>query len=239
MKVVGVDVGPAKGGHVCEDGSPLPRMTPQALETYLEGLPDDVLIAWDAPLTGPPNPEGWTNGMDLTVRPIERFFLKHGRFHPPPGISVLPYSGCSHWTITRRLLGLPRVGKFDLKDDLPFRLVTSDRERPRTGRHVVEVHPAMALWRWCCGSYGGPWEYKKDKGCRVEVCRLMSSRIGTDLTTDTNDQLDAWTAWYLARCWLDGRGVMMLGNSSMGSFLMPDEPDLQKKFADQYGNGTN
>jgi hypothetical protein len=56
----------------------------------------------------------------------------------------------------------------------------------------------------------------------------MSRRIGKDLTKASNDEFDAWTAWYLARCWLDRNGVMLLGNARTGSFLLPDEPDLQK-----------
>src|SRR5580704_8258854 len=80
------------------------------LEAYLKELPGNVLVAWDAPLTGPPDPESWTNGQDLTIRKIERFFRNDPLYKVPKGISVLGYSGCSHWTITRRLLGLHRVG---------------------------------------------------------------------------------------------------------------------------------
>jgi hypothetical protein len=98
------------------------------------------------------------------------------------------------------------------------------------GRHVVEVHPAVALWRWCSADYGGPWEYKKDNESRSKLGRLMSCRIGKDLTNVSDDELDAWIAWYLARCWLDRNGVTLLGNATAGSFLMPDEPDLQERF---------
>lgn len=211
-------------------------MKPEDLEHYLRCLPNNVLIAWDAPLTGPPDLDAWTDRWDLTTRPIERFFGKGGPFPAPVGISVRSYCGCPHWTITRRLLGLPRVGRYDAKDGLPFMLVTSNRDRPSQGRHVVEVHPAVALWRWCSASYDGTWQYKTDKKCRAELVRLMSSRIGMELLNVSEDELDAWTAWYLARCWLDRRGVVLLGNARTGSFLLPDEPNLQKRFADEYGN---
>jgi hypothetical protein len=67
------------------------------------------------------------------------------------------------------------------------------------------------------------------------LTRLMSLRVGKSMPNVTEDELDAWTAWYLARCWLDRRGVMLLGNSRTGSFLLPDEPNLRRKFLDKYG----
>jgi Protein of unknown function (DUF429) len=230
VKAIGIDVAPAKGGHVCENGSPPREMKPADLDCYLQGLPDNVLVAWDAPLTGPPDPGAWTDCRDLTTRQIERFFGQPGRFRVPKGISVRSYCGCPHWTISRRLLGLPRVGRFDVEADLPFRLVTDNRDRPSTGRHVVEVHPAVALWLWCRTDYHGEWQYKKDEKCRRKLSRLMSYRIGKDLANVSDDELDAWTAWYLARCWLDSDDVMLLGNAKTGSFLLPDEPDLQTMF---------
>jgi len=231
MKVVGIDVGPGKGAHICEDGSQLRKMKPADLDIYLKGLPNDVLVAWDAPLTGPPDPEVWTGGRDLTMREIERFFGRSGSCPAPNGISVRPYCGCPHWTISRRLLGLPRVGPYDVAGKLPFALASDDRNRPSKGRYVVEVHPAVALWRWCSGDYPGPWKYKKDKKCLKKLRELMSRRAGkllSDICDD--DELDAWTGWYLARCWLDRNGVMLLGNAKTGSFLLPDQSKLREKF---------
>jgi hypothetical protein len=234
VRVIGIDVAPTKGGQICEDGLPPQRLKPDELDRYLQGLPDNVLIAWDAPLTGPPDLEGWTDRQDdLSTRQIERFFRQPGPFRTPPGISVRSYCGCPHWTISRRLLGLPRVGRYDVEAGLPFRLVTDDRARPSIGRNVAEVHPAVALWLWCRPDYDGEdgeWQYKKDKKCRVEICRLMSCRIGKDLANASDDELDAWTAWWLARCWLDGDGVTLLGNARTGSFLLPNKPNLRKTF---------
>jgi hypothetical protein len=237
VKVVGIDIAPVKGGHVCEDGLPPRHLKPAALDLYLKELPDDVLIAWDAPLTGPLDTEAWTDGKnDLYVRKIEKFFdrSQKGLFRAPDGISVRPYAGCPHWTISRRLLGLPRVGPYDLETGLPFKLVTDDQVRPTFGRHVVEVHPAVAIWRWCYGEYSGPWEYKgsgKSRINRVELCRLMSRRIGKRLIENaSDDELDALTSWYLARCWLDRNGVMLLGNLRAGSFLLPEDVELRTAF---------
>lgn len=231
MRVIGIDVAPAKGGHVCEDGSPPKEMKPCDLDSYLKGLPDNVLIAWDAPLTGPPDVEAWTDCQDLTTREIERFFGPSGPLPAPPGISVRSYCGCPHWTISRRLLGLPRVGPYDMEAELPFRIVTNDQDRPVTGHHVVEVHPAVAIWRWCSAHHDGPWNYKKNQKCRDELGRLMSRRIRkVEVAGADDDELDAWTAWYLAHCWLERRGVMLLGNARTGSFLLPEEPSVQRKF---------
>jgi predicted RNase H-like nuclease len=57
-------------------------------------------------------------------------------------------------------------------------------------------------------------------------CRMRK----VDLANANDDELDAWTTWYLARCWLDRCGVILLGDARTGSFLLPDEPGLQKKF---------
>ncbi len=230
--MIGIDVAPAKGGHVYEHGATPRLMKPADLDSYLCALPGDVLVAWDAPLTGPPDPATWTGGRDLTTRPIESFFTRHGRYKAPPGISVRSYCGCPHWTISRRLLGLPRIGRYD-KTELPFRLVTDDLP-PRYGRHVVEVHPAVALWLWCKeDGYNGPWKYKGDakaKVCRTALCVRMSMRMGKDLTGISDDELDSMVAWYLAHCWVNRQGVRLLGNERTGSFLLPDEPNLRTEF---------
>jgi predicted RNase H-like nuclease len=108
----------------------------------------------------------------------------------------------------------------------------------KTGHHVVEVYPAMALWRWCSGSHHGTWQYKKDRECRASLAGLMSNRMGKDLRVADEDALDAWISWYLARCWLDRCGVVLLGSARTGSFLLPEQPDLQERFADEYGRGA-
>jgi hypothetical protein len=46
-----------KGGHICEEGSPPRELKPADLDRFLQDQPDNVLIAWDAPLTGPPDPD--------------------------------------------------------------------------------------------------------------------------------------------------------------------------------------
>jgi hypothetical protein len=236
MKVIGIDVAPRRGGHVC-DGVTVTHMKPAKLAAYLNDLNDSVLLAWDAPLTGPRDPDRpFANEQDLTIRTIEKFFRKGGPLNPPEGISTLGYGNCPHWTITRALLGLPRVGRFDAKSDLPFHLITNDEDRPSSGRHVVEVHPAIALWLWCKadGYDGASWRYKgakKDVDCAREVSRLISVRLQNEkVSSARDDELDAWIAWYLADRWLNDNGVMLLGNERDGCFLLPKDDALSCEF---------
>ena len=83
----------------------------------------------------------------LSQRIIDSFFNSEKGLKAPAGISVLPYSQCSHWTISRCLTGYPRVGPYDRVDNLPFQLVRFD-DRPFSGKWIVETHPAVAMWLW-------------------------------------------------------------------------------------------
>ncbi len=110
----------------------------------------NVLISWDAPLTGPQFPDSLDaeeQEGDFTERPIEKE-LKKELPKGIKGISVQGYAGCQHWTVTRNLFGLPRVGPFDRQlTESDYRLLFA---RPSTwsGHWIVETHPAFAIWRW-------------------------------------------------------------------------------------------
>jgi hypothetical protein len=223
---------------------------PNCLEKYLTDLPENVLIAWDAPLTATHSTTPGTELIrsDLTQRILDAFFSKSKLgWKPPKGISVLPYSGCSHWTISRRMLGLPRVGGYDCPNEaLPFQLITENlRPRPRIGRHVVEVHPALALWLWCREERKGKsWLYKsktkEGEEIRNELWDLLSSKFesippGTFQFTHglipSDDELDAIVAFVLARSWCSGGdSVMVLGNDKCGAMLLPNVPGLRDAF---------
>ena len=50
-------------------------MKPAKLADYLNDQNDSVLLAWDAPLTRPRDPDKpFVNEQDLTIRTIEKFF---------------------------------------------------------------------------------------------------------------------------------------------------------------------
>lgn len=162
---------------------------------------------------------------------------------------MLPFSGCPHWALTRCLLGLPRVGQFDMPvESLPFQLATCNDERPVYGRHVVEVHPAVALWLWCREGRSvtaswhyntASWYYKKDRAVLLELWDILRKvpAVATvlyevqDIVPKSDDQLDARIAYALGRLWLDDpASVLLLGNADTGAFLVPSVPGIEDAF---------
>jgi len=245
MHVVGIDPAPGKESTWYDGASDGPRnLCFQCLRKRLNEVrekEEGVLVCWDAPLTGPSDPSGdtWREG-DYTKRHIEKLFTnqKYRADFPqlPKGISVLGYGSCPHWTMTRALLGLPRVGPYDKPlDELPFRLCADQATPPEPpGHYVVEVHPALALWLWCREARGdrADWRYKKDRKVRedvwaalVEVMKNANAPIPwRPLPGPKNDdQLDAVVAWLLGKLWLAGKGdVRLVGDLAKGTFLLPD-----------------
>lgn len=183
MRVIAIDPAPgSKGSTMYSGGDDFPQIPGEEMRRILDGerKRGPVLLCWDAPLTGPRDPEEANQPGDFIQRRLDKFFrLQETGFRTPPGISVLPYASCWHWTITRSVLGLPRVGPYDAKSDLPF-LLLPDEGGESHGAQVaqsdrsciVEIHPAVAAWLWCRGlpefrsrsSKGGEgWKYKGDK----------------------------------------------------------------------------
>jgi hypothetical protein len=244
--VVGVDPAPTKGFAVF-DGHDR-NVAIEDIPTFVSSIlvAGDTLMTWDAPLTGPPSAairgESAT-GSAFSQRPIESFFGRSETgFKTPAGISVRGYSGCPHWAVSRYTLGLPRVGPYDdLPDDLPFRLISGDGERPSRGCHVVEVHPAVAIWLWCRESRGvdAVWLYKKEPDLLREawdllngiepVQRVLGGALGRPPSSD--DELDARVAYALGRLWLDDPdSVTLLGGVDCGAFLIPRVPGIVEAF---------
>jgi hypothetical protein len=249
IKVIGIDPAPGKASHVVEDGLPREPMPAKQLASYLDqlrGQHERVLVCWDAPLSGPADPDTLeVTGSDHTQRPIEKFFSRQAGYKAPTGISVLPYGGCPHWTISQRLLGLPRTGPWMTSwDDLPFYLVEEDRMPARDGHYIAEVHPAVALWLWGIDSDKPPsdWRYKKDATVRAQMWKMLERRLIADgllnaghvFEPSDDDDLDAFVAWALGTFWAEGHNsVGLLGNRSTGSFLVPmnQDADLREHFA--------
>lgn len=152
MRVIGIDPAPAKGLAVF-DGQD--RHIPiDKSRSFIAHLAEqsDVLVCWDAPLTGPGAAVvsgGEGTDSSFSKRQIESFFSRtHTGFKAPKGISVLGYAGCPHWALTRSLVGLPRTGPFD-DAKTPFELIGADLPRPGL---VDTFSRSIPLWRFGCGA---------------------------------------------------------------------------------------
>lgn len=189
MLILGIDPAPKKPA-ILYDGQGRPGAYAfSELRRYRSRLSrssEKVLVCWYAPLSGPrhTSPDDPRVAGEFSTRPIDAFFgrQKHG-FKTPRGISVLPYSSCSHWAVSRALLGLPRVEPFDADwEDLPFCLVSLADDPVVRHKLIAEVHPALALWLWCredlSSSQG--WQYKGDKETveylGSDLCRSLASK---------------------------------------------------------------
>ena len=249
MHVISVDPAPAKPAVVCDGG--FHRVSAVELPEYCRTLAEreDVLLLWDAPLVGPPSNDPPPRSA-YSQRTAERFFSRAATgFKTPKGISVLPYSGCPHWAITRASLGLPVCGRFGVPmEELPFRLATDAAEFAAGGRRVVESHPAVAAWLWLrkIGEPDRAWAYKGAKagvgiaemwaGLRTAWSATLSP--GVLRTIDPlpepadDDELDAAVGWVLGTALAAGDpAVDILGDAATGGFAVPCDDDLRTRFA--------
>ena len=251
VSVISVDPAPSKGSTVCkglatDDGQHFCEKTPEKLRHLLNGVDANTLVCWDAPLTGPrdPNRAGEAD-RDFSQRRIDSFFSRGATgFKTPSGISVLPYSGCPHWAITRSLIGLPRTGSWDKGyDELPFRLLPCTDERGDQRPSVVEIHPAVAAWLWCrkdeqdAPKEGRAWPYKKCRRLRKwmwgVICRRTRVANCPNPLDGDDDDFDAAVGYRLGVLYLEDcpkpilrRRVILLGDRETGSFLVPNVEDL-------------
>ena len=254
MKIVGIDPAPGKGTHIFSEK--LIFLDHTELQSFLEEIGNNkeaCLICWDAPLTGPHSPNSSEiKDKDFTQRVIESFFSRQATgFKTPKGISVLGYAGCPHWAITRYMLGLPRIGKYDKGlSKLPFRLITGNDLFNSINKFVVEVHPAVAIWLWC-KHLGGidfeSWNYKGDLSILENIWRTLKAvltehniiapedlNIFTSFTPKSDDELDSFISWLLGKLWIrNPQAVTMLGSAETGSFLVPKLPKLLRSW-DQF-----
>ena len=258
VSVISIDPAPSKTSTVCkgtafDDGTYFCEMKPGRLRNLLnsEEVGPNTLICWDAPLTGPQNPEkAGVQAKDFSQRCIDSFFArKETKFNTPKGISVLPYSGCPHWAITRSLLGLPRTGPYDAHHaDVPFHLLPGEDQKGDSRPSVVEIHPAVAAWLWCkdesdAPNHKGNWLYKpkKNRGIREWMWRVIRrrTRVATcpDPLNGDDDDFDAAVGYRLGVLYLEDRPkpisrrrVILLGDRATGSFLVPNVDGLRESW---------
>jgi len=237
--VLGIDPAPAKK-TVIFDGKEFIIKDHNELIEYLKDH-KNVLICWDAPLTGPHGcKKNVTNA--FSQRPIEAFFTRSHKkydFKVPKGISVMGYSGCPHWAITKSVLGLPIIGKYEQEIKMPFMLITSKEEN--IIKSVVEVHPAVAIWLWCKEDLPKEmtWLYKSDrvtfgiileklatkKIISTEIKNMFDAILEKNKAKIPDDYLDAYIAWYLGNQFLHNtpiHPVALIGNVNTGAWLLPN-----------------
>ncbi len=253
VSVISIDPAPSKTSTVC-DGKTFCEKTAGELRAMLDDVGPDTLICWDAPLTGPRDPDrAGAAEKDFSQRRIDSFFARGATgFKAPKGISVLPYSGCPHWVITRSLLGLPRTGRWDKSyRELPFRLLPGGGEKEVERPSVVEIHPAVAAWLWCRDERHAPkdedkegWLYKPKKNKRIRewmwgVIRGKTEDVPcADPLNGDDDDFDAAVGYLLGFLYLrdrdeleSGRSVVLLGDRGTGSFLLPNAPGLLDRWS--------
>ncbi len=252
MLIVGVDPAPGKGSTAVEinikNGKPSITLckdkkvlsTQELYECIKEwNKESSVLMAWDAPLTGPSDIEKPWEDHSLTRREIEALVAK--KIDRIPGISVRGYGGCPHWTISQRMLGLPKLHPAHAGGD--FTLIEADSQKNylTDHHHVVEVHPAVAIWQWLQESNNG-WRYKgstkESQSIRAEFCDRLAAKwkeldldIGSILedAKKSDDVLDALTAAVLAYMWVSNdEKVVLVGNKHKGAWLVPDNSETKK-----------
>lgn len=236
IQVIGIDPAPSKMSTLF-DGKEFKELGYKDLKKELQSLKDQkdskVLICWDAPLF-----HSNDEYLDLTESPyytrtIEAFFTRKNGVTLPSGISVLGYAGCPHWSITQALTGYPLMHSFFKGFNPPFELVF---DKNRVTKSIVEVHPALAIWIWCNDKkpkindwhYKGPKKVKKTFTTIIEILKRKEIIDITEINTD--DELDAYIAWKLGKDWVKGNNVKILGNNETGSFLLPYEECIFKKF---------
>jgi hypothetical protein len=253
MNVVSIDPAPSKDA-VIFDGQ-MQYIQASEVPALCHGLSQktDTLLCWDAPLTGPSlNNEIEALAGCFSQRQIEQFFSRNETgFKAPYGISVVPYSGCPHWAITRASIGLPICGKFDRSiEELPFRLLTDTVEIRPDIPQVIETHPAVAIWLWCRGvgdeDDTRPWVYKGRRPTRTisEIWVMLSGVWATtqvpevvntinNIEPPTNDdELDAIVGWVLGQFLVCRHpSVGILGTYSTGAIALPIDDELRTSFS--------
>ena len=254
-RVVGVDPAPKKSSTICfYDGESLgfAALKAHKLLKLMKDLKskEDVLITWDAPLTGPPILEhGDEEHAEcyFYFRWIEHFLRTNGTYKPPTGISTLGYAGCPHWAITKAATGLPILGPYCASsDDLPFHHVVSEKDKLCDKKaNIIEVHPATAIY---LGIYSSKehneindWRYKQYRGIQKELFNKLMSTFFEDLQIKpcvdqikSDDHLDAFVAWALGHLYVTQSEnqpvVRIMGNWKTGSMLLPWDKDLFSGF---------
>lgn len=243
FRIISVDPAPGKPSTLYDSSDQKFRhLSPAALDTYLikaRNETERLLLVWDAPLTGPPSTDRIAecqNAGDPNpyyMRRLEqRLRARYSQL-----VNILGYAGCSHWAISRAVLGLPKVGRY-CSDCIPFRHVVKNDRPVELGHYVVETHPALAaamldtsvtdLLREYKGSRVSA-ETRKDATRKLfehlkSWCEQHHPEIIPTLPQEVtgDDEFDALVGYVIATVWINGgNSVEVVGNQADGAMLLP------------------
>lgn len=243
MIVIGIDPAPVKD-TILFDGKVFHPIPANKLRDYLSELKkkhQNLLLCWDAPLTSfsdtylqkSKDDKNKIDDSNFYTRKIEHIIKYEMKHKPHAGISTMPYASCPHWVITQHCLGLPQLFDEYRTVSRPFALITQNCP-PLSGCHVIEVHPALALWGWLkSDTKTVSWKYKdkKDKKdftrirediqIKLKAFDLLGNLDSIFKKIEDDDHLDAFIAWTLGVLWLKTNEVMLVGNRKSGAILLP------------------
>jgi len=248
MRAIGFDPAPARGAHVCDGGGAPRLLSVQGIASFLADLPEDVLIGYDGPLSGPIAPDEPTlRQADLSRRVIEAFFKSpEDGFALPASIPLAGYATQPHWPLTRRMFGLPRLGPLDRPaEELPFRPLLEASVPPPSGRHVVEVNAQVAIWLVALEdpAFGSiNWGYRERPDVLKAIWRIVVERLTGRSTLELADfwklpppenmsQFEAVVAWLMVVLWrAQPDQIELLGAAGTGAWLVPKVSGLNEAF---------
>jgi hypothetical protein len=248
MRAIGFDPSPSRGAHVCDGGGAPKLLSAQAMASFLESLPEDVLIGYDGPLSGPIAPDDPNlRQADLSRRVIEAFFKSpEDGFAVPAAIALAGYAAQPHWPLTRRMFGLPRLGRLDRPvEELPFQPVLEAAQAPESGRHVVEVNAQVAIFLVALEdpAFGSVnWGYRDRPDVLKAIWRIVIERLTGRSTgelaefwklppPDNMQQFEAIVAWLMTSLWVtQDSQIELLGNARTGAWLVPKIDGLNQAF---------
>lgn len=227
---VGIDPAPSKDALVCCGNESFERVPARELVDFVEGLAaahEDVLIAWDSPLSFDAGNGYSDRPVDKRVRKWIKGQIREGRL-ATGAVNVLPFAGCPHWAISCAALGLPFAAS---AGGGRWRLAESANE---SGHRVIEVHPAVALARWwiAAGRTRPRPPLPKYKGIKKadRAPALATIRDGLnhafahlaipEAAIQDDDHLDAWVAWRMATDFDNGQAAWV-GSPSEGGYVLP------------------
>ena len=250
MKVLGIDPAPAKDSVVF-DGRDFKTFGPRELKAYIDVLSKEeksLFIAWDAPLSAALD----DNNFSLTIRKIERFFNRNGRYakelHIPKGISTLGFSSCPHWSVSQYIFGHPIINPH-FQNSIDFELVMDNEtlSKRRAGHYITEIHPALSMWILLKDIiddelFNSSWKYKGDSSAQTKkrshiiVEHLLALEFTqkyidpSKITITTVDELDAFVCWLMARALIENDPrAKIYGDRSNGSFLLAFDEQIYNR----------